>query len=182
MSLVSEYAAVPFAGAVHDFSRPLRDRARARKICGPYHMRPREPGGPVGFYLESGRRLAMARHGATMGLRLDIPGPVGRRGATGYHADDHGDSIILPLVARLPHGRGFLAGWTMGPGMCGGLDRDLYADPESAGRAAHNIAETVAESAREIDERERAELERADQIEADALALETARPDLYQHA
>lgn len=54
-------------------------------------------------------------------------------------------------------GRGFLAGWTMGPGMCASLDAYIYKAPEDAAHAAHSMAESDAEKNREADEEQEGE-------------------------
>ena len=71
---------------------------------------------------------------------------------TGWWSDEHGDSEkIRGLVFRLPSGRGFLAGWSMGKGMASSLDYDIYSDEESAAYAADSMAEDVAEQQREFE-------------------------------
>ena len=73
----------------------------------------------------------------------------------GYYCDMDGDGDTLqPIIARLPHGRGFLAGWTMGEGMCASLDGHIWTDEEEAARAAHDLAEHDAERSREAQARE----------------------------
>jgi hypothetical protein len=138
-----------FAGAIHDFSKPLKERAKARKHCGPYQWTPTEPGGGRGFY-QSSKGLYCDRSGSTFDLRLegandhlDSYSRLAR--INGYYCDEHGDQTLEPIVARLPHGRGFLAGWTMGPGMIANIDLTIWADAKEAAIAAHNMAEMDAE-------------------------------------
>ncbi len=68
---------------------------------------------------------------------------------SGYCADDYQGATLEPIIARLPSGRGFLAGWTMGANMCGTLEPEVYPDAESAASAAHDAAEYAAERERE---------------------------------
>jgi hypothetical protein len=71
--------------------------------------------------------------------------------------DHHGwftDSIfqedtIRGVVLRLPHGRGFLAGWSMGKGMASKISRRIYPDEVNAAHAADSMAEAAAEAERE---------------------------------
>ena len=134
-----------------NYSRPLRKRLEARKYCGPYRWNPATPGGHRGFYTAS-TPTEMDRHGSTMRLRLEsanehIHGRL--RDTLGYYCDYEGDGDTLqPIIARLPNNRGFLPGWTMGPGMCGSLEAHAYEDAESAALAAHSMAEYDAEESR----------------------------------
>lgn len=141
-----------FAGAIHDFSKPLKERAEARKFCGPYHWTPCEPGGGRGFY-QSSKGLWCDRSGSIFSLRLsyanehlDSFSRLAR--IEGYYCDEHGTDTLQPIVARLPHGRGFLAGWTMGPGMIANIELMIWADEREAAIAAHNMAEMDAERSR----------------------------------
>lgn len=139
-----------FAGAVHDFTKSLKERAKARKHCGPYHWTPCEPGGSRGFYQAQGG-LYCDRSGSIFDLRLsEANGHLDRYSRlariNGYFCDDDGcGDTLQPIVARLPHGRGFLAGWTMGRGMCGAIDLAIYDEARDAAIAAHNMAEMDAE-------------------------------------
>lgn len=172
-----KYSPTPFAGAVHDFSRPLKSRLESRKHVGPYYINPSKPGGSRGFYTAS-KGLACASHGALFDLRLedanDHLGESRLRFTTGYYCDEFQDSTLQPIVARLPRGRGFLAGWTMGRGMCATLELDVYAAAEDAARAAHSAAEYAAEQEREYQERE------SERIEAEEQAARDAE-DLHDH-
>lgn len=144
---------------IHTFERngkpaTLRERLEMRKTCGPYRWTPAEPGQGRGFY-QSSKGLWCGD--STFDLRLVyanelLPWYFKLRRTEGYYVDM--DEILTPIVARLPHGRGFLAGWTMGPGMCASLDGHVWHDPESAARAAHQEAEQAAEREREYRERE----------------------------
>ena len=139
---------------LHDFTKPLAKRAADRKFCGPYRWTPSEPGKGRGFYMAS-KGLACARHGAGFDLRLELANDhLGQSRVDGYYCDRDCDGDMLqPIIARLAHGRGFLAGWTMGAGMCAAMDTDcIYNDAESAAYAAHSKAEYDAEESRDREE------------------------------
>lgn len=126
---------------LHDFAAPPRARAVSRKCCGPYRHRPAAPGAGLGLYMESGPRwggLECARHGSRVSLRV-IEGS--RRFSV-----DMGETFV-PIVLRLPHERGFLPGWTLGPGMCASVETDdIWADERDAMRRAEDLAEAMAEA------------------------------------
>lgn len=145
-----------------DFSRPLRERLASRKHAGPYHWTPSEKQGEGrGFY--QGKGLVMDRAGSSFALRLELANDSlrGSRLAltNGYYCDEHQDSTMTPIIARLPRSRGFLAGWTMGAGMCAALDFGIYETAEDAARAAHSKADHDAEKERAYQEEERAKFE-----------------------
>lgn len=71
---------------------------------------------------------------------------------TGWYCDSFQDSKIRGIVMRLPHNRGFLAGWSMGEGMISEIEYVIYNDEYDAAHAADNIAESVAEKEREFQE------------------------------
>jgi hypothetical protein len=149
-----------------DFKTPIRKRLESRKVCGPYRWTPSAAGKGRGFYMAS-NGFEMDRHGSTLRLRIEpandhISGRMA--GITGYYCDEHGDQTLEPIIARLPHGRGFLAGWTMGAGMCASLGGGVYEDVEDAARGAHSLAEYDAEESRWADAEER---ENADEDEDD---------------
>jgi len=137
--------------ALLDYGRPLADRKAARRHVGPYKWRPSAPGKGRGFYSGS-HALTMDPRGSSLALRLEDANDHlrdRRRFVSGYYADDYQDATLEPIIARLPSGRGFLAGWTMGANMCGSLGPEVYADSESAASAAHDAAEYAAERERE---------------------------------
>lgn len=141
---------------IHDWRKPLRKRLESRKYVGPYMWKPTAPGSGRGFYL--------AAHGletgdSTFRLRLEWANDhISGRTAdiTGYYTDEFQHETAKPIIARLPHGRGFLAGYTLGNGMASAIEPEIYADAESAAYAAHSVAERVAEDEREYREREAA--------------------------
>jgi hypothetical protein len=148
------YSAAPFAGAVHNFSCPLRKRLESREYVGPYYFEPAKPGTGRGFY-QASRGLACGD--GTFSLRLEWANDhlSGSRlsNIDGYFCDPDGDGDTLkPIVARLPHGRGFLAGWTMGNGMAASMDATIWETIEDAARAAHDLADHDAENERDYQE------------------------------
>jgi hypothetical protein len=132
-----------------DFQRSLSERAMARKSCGPYRWTPSEPGKGRGFY-QSSKGLFVDQAGSSFDLRLEeangsLPAYSRNARINGYYCDNFQDGALTPIIARLPRGRGFLAGWTMGRGMCASLGATIYRDTESAAYAAHSAAEYDAE-------------------------------------
>ena len=53
---------------------------------------------------------------------------------------------------RLPHNRGFLAGWSMGEGMISEIEYAIYDDEREAAKVADSLAEETAEKEREFQE------------------------------
>lgn len=124
--------------------RRLELRKFAGGASGYYHKpKPNNRDG-IGFYLES-------RNGAPFELRWkwanDVEGT--RIDHTGWFCDDYQDTKVRGVVFRLPHGRGFLAGWSMGEGMASSVDFHVYAKESDAAYAADRLAERVAEDERE---------------------------------
>lgn len=142
-----------FTGPIimHDWRKPLAERKASRKYCGPYQWTPAKPGTGRGFY-QACKGLQMDRAGSSFDLRLieaDELLPFSGRRPTAYWCDEYGHDKLTPIVARLPRGRGFLAGWTMGNGMCASLDATIYTDEMDAAYAAHSEAESAAEYMRD---------------------------------
>lgn len=138
---------------LHDYAQPLRKRLESRRYCGPYRWQPSRPMTGRGFYCGPVETV-MARHGAGLDLRLMLANsvlPSYSRLAriNGYFCDEYGDGTLIPIVARLPRGRGFLAGWTMGANMCATLDSQIHETARDAAIAAHDLAERDAEQERE---------------------------------
>ena len=84
-------------------------------------------------------------------LRLEAVPSLTTRGASGYYTDPDCTGTMRPIVARLPHGRGFLAG-ARADGNAGDLftldTAATIADERDAWRAAHQLADACAERAR----------------------------------
>lgn len=137
-----------------DYGRPLAARLASRKYCGPYRWTPAAPGKGRGFYSGSSA-LDIDSHGSSFRLRIEDANDhirYRRNQIRGYYCDPECIDTLQPIIARLPRGRGFLAGWTMGAGMCASLEKDIYPDAESAAGAAHCAAEYAAEREREYQE------------------------------
>jgi hypothetical protein len=139
---------------LHDFSQTLKHRARSRKHVGPYQWKPADrtlangrnrPFDGRGFYMDSQPGL-MARHGAGVMLRLEADG-------TGQHwSGVEGEDGWYAIALRLPHGRGFLAGASLGAGMCATCDGEIYAELGDALYAGREIARCAAEADAEAEE------------------------------
>lgn len=147
-----------------DYRRPLAARAASRKVAGPYRWRPTQPMTGRGFY-QARDGLRMDRAGSSFALRLELANAYlrGSRLAqiTGYYCDPCGSDggSLQPIIARLPRGRGFLAGWTMGEGMAASLDSHAWPTEQEAAFAAHATADRDAERSREDQEAEEEERE-----------------------
>jgi hypothetical protein len=158
---------------LHNLDIPLAQRKRTH--TGPYRWTPTPPMSGRGFYLETSQKddnLECATHGAGFRLRIyhaneHLSGRLSR--TTGYGSDDILDTY-KPIVLRLPRGRGFLAGWTMGPGMCAEMDPHIYAEACSAAHAAHSIAEYGADKESDYQEAYQKGIELREELR-DALAL-----------
>jgi hypothetical protein len=140
----------------------LRERLAMRKVCGPYMLQPRNPRhcDTIGFYQSSQGWLDMGDGPINLRLKKanDCLSYSRLTQISGYYIDRDGFETIEPIIALLPHGRGFLAGWTMGKGMSASIDRStVWSDAAEAARAAHNMADYHAEECREFEERDRQE-------------------------
>lgn len=119
-----------------------RKYAALRKCCGPYQFRIDADQPTRSPYLDSD---------FFPGLRWQYADEVSRSiKHTGWYCDEYGDDTIRGLVLRLPKGRGFLAGWTMGERMATEIDVSwVHADEVEAAHAADDMAERAAENQRE---------------------------------
>lgn len=155
---------------LHDWRKPLRARLESRRYVGPYQYTVPTPGPTAGRgYYASDDNGASETRDSMFRLRACEPP---RRFDHGWYCDDLQHDSIRPVVLRLPHGRGFLAGWTMGAGMASTIEPGLYLDEKDAWRAADSAAESAAEAEREYqaEERERIEAEEAEEARLDNLA------------
>lgn len=133
-------------------------------VTGPYYHAP-EPLGlqahEHGFYLDSA---------SAPGLRwkwCDEVDSVDIR-HTGWFTDDDGsDGLIRGVVFRLPAGRGFLAGWSLGENMAGRLACEIHQTEHDAALAANDYAEDAAETEREYQAQQRRD-ERVDEEDREA--------------
>lgn len=132
-------------------------------VTGPYYHAPRPVEGAhpgKGFYLASdgapGLRWVWCDHVEGLGRSIDH---------TGWFTDEHGDGEkIRGVVFRLPHGRGFMAGWSMGEGMATSLDAGTYGSEIDAAFAADGMAETAAENEREYQAQQDSETDDSAQL------------------
>lgn len=126
---------------LHDLEAPLSSRRRT--ATGPYRWTPTPPMSGRGFYTECGTNdIVCARHGSGFTLRIEPADKHvgGRLGMTSGYTTQDGDEFA-PIVFRLPRGRGFMAGWTMGQGMASTLEPEIYDDIRDAAIAAYDAAE-----------------------------------------
>jgi hypothetical protein len=159
LSDLSQCGIEPFAFAGFTFPRhvatletgPIASRLAYRKArcTGNYYHAPKPGATGRGFYLGKG---AHGAHGLRWQYADDAATTIRH---TGWFCDDFQDSKIRGIVLRLPRGRGFLAGWTMGVGMASSFDYSpIFDDERDAAFCADRMAESAAESEREYQERE----------------------------
>jgi hypothetical protein len=116
-----------------------------------YYVSPAPNSDGTSFYLDSdfapGLRWQWCDEVA--GTRIDH---------TGWWTDEFGDGdTIRGIVMRLPHGRGFLAGHSMGESMASTVEYRVYDDECEAARAADRLAEIYAEAERDYRAKQEAE-------------------------
>lgn len=149
---------------LRDFARPIRERHS--KHVGPYYFGPLQspPKRSEGWasYEKFCKCEKSGETNTTFRLRIkyaDIYLRDHRLGSIqGYWVTDDCDESIVPVVLLLPKGRGYLSGWSMGDGMCCGVEPELYSDPQEAAIMAHQEAERVADRCREDEEKFQREL------------------------
>lgn len=146
------------------------DRMAPRyKVSAAYSALPRPivaGGAGLGWYLDSdfAPGLRWQWCDTVEGVRISHTG--------WYTTPDGCGDTIRGIVLRLPHGRGFLAGSSMGHAMSSGADRTIYACEREAARAADRMAEREAETEREYQEAWRAGM---DAREADGESRDARR-------
>ena len=132
---------------LHDYSHTLAERAASRHYTGPYQWQPanrtlangrNRPFDGRAFYM--GNDGQMATHGAGFRLRVVHDGRANRW--SGIDGEEGWGAIAL----RLPHGRGYLAGASLGDGMLATCDAEVYAEEEEALYAGREIARLAAEA------------------------------------
>ena len=149
-----------FVWTLPQCTRAKRLERYKRPVCGPYSHAPK-PNACGGCFFYLGNDFMP-------GLRWSYCDEVdgARIAHRGWYTSEDCHQTIRGIVARLPKGRGFLAGWTMGESMASELENTIHCDEVQAARAADRIAEMVAEKEREYrereDERQRLEDEMAD--------------------
>ena len=130
-------------------SRRAADRKPGRAICGDYYHAPK-PNAATGrgFYLDSDGMPDLRWQWCD-----EVEGARIRH--TGWFCDDGQSQTIRGIVMRLPKGRGFLAGWSMGEGMASTIDYSpIFDNAADAAHCADSMAESAAESEREYQARE----------------------------
>jgi hypothetical protein len=144
----------------------LRQRAESRKpgraMCGDYYHAPTPDGAKGrGFYLTSSDALGLRWQWAD-----ECEGARIRH--TGWFCDDDQCEKIRGIVMRLPRGRGFLAGWSMGEGMASTVDYSpIFDNAADAAACADSMAENAADNEREYQARESARVEARELAELD---------------
>lgn len=99
----------------------------------------------------------------------------------GWYETDEGDGdTIRGLVMSLPHARGFLAGWTMGIGMCSEIDYHIYDDQIDAARAADKIAKHVAEESQDYNALSSARSQFNDIVNETIYNFDNAHDSIYE--
>jgi len=170
--LAEEFTFAGFSFPKYLFTLPRASMAkrleRARNpVCGHCYHSPTPAQAGRGFYLESDGMPGLRWEWADKFCR-----PIGH---TGWFTNEFGDGEkIRGLVMRLPKGRGFLAGWSMGEGMASSLSGDIYETAEEAARAADSKAESVAEREREREAEFRAQEESREREAVESFANEVA--------
>lgn len=136
-------------------SGPLADRLAAAKkgrICGPYYFTEPAPNSPrVSFYLDD----KATAPGLPWRWADQLPWEWSDNSrmpvrSAGWFIDDCQGETIRGVVFKLPKGRGYLAGWSMGEGMISELDKTaVYDSGDDAAHAADDLARDAAEVERE---------------------------------
>jgi hypothetical protein len=154
-----QWAGISFPKYIWTLPRGAKAKRLAEakaKSCGPYYHAPTPNGkGGTAFYLESDGPVRLRWQWA------DKVEGVGRAiNHTGWFTDEFGDGDkIRGIVFRLPRSRGFLIGWSMGEGMATAMEPEIYETTREAAIAADGLAETVAETERENEAKERQRIE-----------------------
>lgn len=145
------FAGFNFPRYIPELSKSRYDKRTSRSV---YIVAPRpdQAGKGYGFYLDDFR----SPH---RWMWCDEAAPSINH--TGWFCDEYQDSKIRGLIVLLPHGK-YLAGWSMGDGMCGEVGGELYYVRFEAAHAADSIAEDAAEREREYQE-EQEELRRQEE-------------------
>lgn len=140
-----------------DYSKPIKQRHAGP--CGPYmfERQPTRTGRCKGFggYLGRGE----INEGSMVRLRTIAAQAVINLRHNGWYCDQFEDQTMHGIIARLPSGRGFLAGWTMGVGMCCSFDGHIHDTIEHAAYAADEEARIGAEREREYQEQQEADMQ-----------------------
>ena len=92
-----------------------------------------------------------------------------------WYCDSFQEDAITPFVFALPHGKGWLPGWTMGEGMISSVDRYICMDKADAMNDARGMARIAAEKMREADQQYQAEQQIQEKREEIAQARATLK-------
>ena len=79
------------------------------------------------------------------GLRWEYADEINPRLPYGWYMDIDSFDTARGIVLRLPHGAGFLPGWTLGDSMASECARYSYPDAHDAAIAADELARVTAE-------------------------------------
>jgi hypothetical protein len=112
--------------------------------CGPYQCRQFAGNDGLDFYLDDSATMPLLRY--TLGKSY------------GYDECEP----MTALVMRLAHGRGFLAGWTMGENMASEVSRYIWDDEADAMNEAERMTQRAAEDDAQFQADERAKIEAED--------------------
>jgi len=170
-NFVGTFAGFTFPQTIAMLARgPLSKRlaefkqTHGKRVCGPYYRtQPDANPSRAFFYLESDFMPSLRWEWAD-----EVEGS--RISHTGWFTDEYGDGDkIRGIVMRLPRGRGFLAGWSMGKSMASEIDYTVWDDAVDCARDADRMAERAAERCREdeLEYREQQEREEREQRIAD---------------
>lgn len=127
----------------------LKKKKKNRRTVGDYYQAP-------SIITDESKELARGFYLTTEGqpgLRWEYCDAVTREiRHTGWHTAIDGDGeTIRGIVFRLPKGRGFLSGWTMGENMISVIFYcQVHDDEIEAAHAADSIAESAAEKEKEM--------------------------------
>lgn len=124
--------------------KPSQRVRKTRYTGGYYQNAPCMAGnGEIGFYWGEG--------GEPSGRLWTLRAKLYTR--TSWYCDSFQSDTLTAFVFALPHGRGWLAGWTMGDGMIACVDRHIHTIEHSAMWEANEMARIAAERMREDDEK-----------------------------
>jgi hypothetical protein len=164
---IPQLVATSYCGTPEAYKRPTGMRHRFKVstsyYASPTPITPYHPNNEIGFYLDSD---------FAPGLRWAWCDTIAKIDHTGWFCDEYGDGDkIRGLVMRLPHGRGFLAGHSMGESMSSTVETTVYKDERDAAYAADRLAEICAEQGREYQAEQEVEREQEEQ-ETEELEVE----------
>ena len=143
--MTTTFAGVTYPKKLWDLpKKPLiqrfADRNKPKYTGGYYQSNPAPNTNKKMFYHESD---------FAPGLRFqycdEVCSSIGHKGW--FEMPDEDGDTIRGLVFRLPHNRGFLAGWTMGPGMASSVNYYIWEEEQDAARDADRQAQRVSEQA-----------------------------------